>query len=121
MQKFIEDLRKSASAVFLATEEDVAHDLSEKLNKAAKLIDELDKICERLIIERDSERLRCDKVVELLGGIHALLYPPPFKTADGKTMVFRPKGQDASHVLQCLSDRIHSLPEEIQKLNAREA
>ncbi len=36
-----QDLRKAASAVFLATEEDIARDLSQKLNSAANEIDRL--------------------------------------------------------------------------------
>jgi hypothetical protein len=37
----VTDLRKAAKCVFLATEEDVAHDLSDKMNKAANTIEEL--------------------------------------------------------------------------------
>ena len=53
-----------------------------------------------------------DNAVRLLNGIHALLYPAPIDTADGRTMVFRPKSPDPHQVLQELSDRIRALPDE---------
>ena len=37
----VTDLRKAAKCVFLAADEDVAHDLSDKLNRAANTIEEL--------------------------------------------------------------------------------
>lgn len=37
----VSELRKAAKYVFLATEEDVAHDLSDKLNRAANKIEAL--------------------------------------------------------------------------------
>ena len=39
IQDFITELRKAAKCVFLATEEDIAHDLSAKLNKSARLLE----------------------------------------------------------------------------------
>ncbi len=66
--------------------------------------------------ERDHARARVDSAVRLLTGIHSLLYPAPIKTADGRTMVFRPKTLDPHEVLQELSDRIRALPDEVAKL-----
>ena len=37
----VSELRKAAKCVFLATEENVAHDLSDKLNRAANTIEAL--------------------------------------------------------------------------------
>ena len=37
----VTELRKAAKCIFLATEEDIAHDLSDKLNMAANTIEEL--------------------------------------------------------------------------------
>ena len=73
-----------------------------------------DKI-ERLRAERDSARAKVEYTTRLLAGIHALLYPPPVTTADGRTMVFRPKTLDPHEVLQELSDRIRALPDELAK------
>lgn len=39
IQDFITELRKAAKCGFLATEEDIAHDLSGKLNKSARLLE----------------------------------------------------------------------------------
>lgn len=68
---------------------------------------------EVLRAERDHERAKVESAVRLLTGIHALLYPAPIKTPDGRTMVFRPKDPDPHQVLQELSDRIRALPDEI--------
>ena len=68
---------------------------------------------EQLRAQRDDARARLNNTIKLLTGIHALLYPPPVTTGDGRTMVFRPKGLDADAVLQELSDRIRALPDEL--------
>jgi len=78
------DLRKAARAVFLATEEDIAHDLSGKLNKAAREIDDLRYKADRSTIAlklcymkhvADSDRIGweelsgelCDTLCEIMG------------------------------------------------------
>lgn len=66
--------------------------------------------------ERDQARARVDYAVKLLTGVHALLYPAPVTTADGRTMVFRPTNPDPHEVLQELSDRIRALPDEMEKI-----
>ena len=69
--------------------------------------------CDVYRAERDQSRGNLDNCVRILSGIHALLYPPPINTPDGRTMVFRPKGLDTHEVLQELSDRIRAIPDEI--------
>lgn len=66
--------------------------------------------------ELERSRAQMDSAVKLLSGIHALLYPSPIETNDGKTMVFRPNELDPHEVLQELSDRIRALPDELRKL-----
>ena len=80
---------------------------------AGRQIDWLQRQCEGLRAERDHARARVDTAVKLLTGIHSLLYPAPIKTADGRTMVFRPKSPNPHEVLQELSDRIRALPDEL--------
>ena len=63
--------------------------------------------------ERDHARAQVCNAVKLLTGIHALLYPAPIRTEDGRTMVFRPQDPDRRVVLQELSDRIRALPEQM--------
>jgi len=63
--------------------------------------------------ERDHARAQVDNAVKLLTGIHALLYPDPIKTKDGRTMVFRPNDPDPHTILQELSERIRALPDEM--------
>lgn len=63
--------------------------------------------------ERDRARARHEWAVQVMSGIHALLYPAPIKAADGRTMVFRPNNPDPHEVLQELSDRIRALPDEL--------
>ena len=72
---------------------------------------------EVLRAERDHARACLANAVKLLTGIHALLYPAPVTTDDGRTMVFRPKDPDPHEVLQALSDRIRALPDELAKLD----
>lgn len=71
---------------------------------------------EVLRAERDQARASVDHAVQLLTGIHALLYPSPITTPDGHTLVFRPKDPDPHEVLQALSDRIRAVPDELAKL-----
>ena len=71
---------------------------------------------EALRHERDYARARMESAVKLLAGIHALLYPRPVKTADGKTMVFRPTSPDPHEILQELSDRIRALPDKLAEV-----
>lgn len=80
-----------------------------------ELIDRQRRI-EALTAERDAARASVQKAVKLLVGIHELLYPPPLKTEDGRTLVFRPDDPDPHEVLQKLSDRIRALDEEVRKL-----
>jgi hypothetical protein len=75
----------------------------------------LERQVEVLRAERDHARAKCERAVRLLTGIHALLYPAPIKTPDGRTLVFRPKDPDPHEVLQELSDRIRALPDEIAR------
>ena len=70
---------------------------------------------EVLRAERDHARATIDNAVRLLTGIHALMYPAPVTTADGRTMVFRPNHPDPHIILQELSDRIRALPDEIAR------
>jgi len=95
-------------------------DLISRLRNAPRfgdvnLNDEAADEIERLRAERDSARAKVEYTTRLLAGIHALLYPPPVTTADGRTMVFRPKTLDPHEVLQELSDRIRALPDELAK------
>ena len=75
----------------------------------------------RLRAERDHARACLDNAVKLLTGIHALLYPAPVTTEDGRTMVFRPKDPDPHEVLQALSDRIRALPDALANLDGPNA
>lgn len=56
---------------------------------------------------------RAEAYLKLLTGIHALLYPPSIKMADGSVMLFRPQNLDPHAVLQELSDRIRALSDEL--------
>lgn len=76
---------------------------------------------EVLRAERDHARACLDNAVKLLTGIHALLYPAPVTTEDGRTMVFRPKDPDPHEVLQALSDRIRALPDALANLDGPNA
>lgn len=55
-------------------------------------------------------------MVELMHGIHALLYPSPVRLDDGRTFVFRPNDPNPHEILQSLSDRIRALPDELAKI-----
>jgi len=56
-----------------------------------------------------------ERLLLTLTSIHALMYPPPIKTPDGRTMVFRPNDPDPHTILQALSDRIHAIPDQIDR------
>lgn len=80
---------------------------------------ELDQLTRRYVAvghQRDANEARLNAAVELLTGIHMLLYPAPFKTPEGRLMVFRPSNPDPHSVLQALSDRIRALPDELRRL-----
>lgn len=79
-------------------------------------VDHLKRMVEVLRAERDQARASADNAVKLLTGIHSLLYPAPFKMADGTVVVFRPKSVDPHEVLQELSDRIRALPDRLSEL-----
>lgn len=81
-------------------------------------VDDLKQRCEVLRAERDHQRACLDSAMKMLTGIHALLYPAPITTTDGRMMVFRPKNLDPYEVLQELSDRIRALPDELERLRA---
>lgn len=68
--------------------------------------------------ERDHARSRFDNAIKLLTGIHALLYPPVTKDANGQSWAFRPKNLDPHEIMQELSDRIRALPDEIDRAQA---
>ena len=83
------------------------------LMRAGQQIERLQRERDVYRAERDHARARVDNAVKLLTGIHALLYPAPIKTDDGRTMVFRPTDPDPHTILQELSDRIRALPDEL--------
>jgi len=80
------------------------------------IIDRLKRENEILRYERDYERTRFESIFKLLNGIYALLYPEPITAADGRKFVFRPKDIDPHEVLQELSNRIRSIPDELAAL-----
>ena len=55
-----------------------------------------------------------ERVLKILTGIHALLYPPTVTDADGQTWRF--KSPIAEEQMQELSDRIRAIPDEIAAL-----
>lgn len=60
--------------------------------------------------ERDAARAQRDKTMQILVGIHRLLYPPRVEH-DGKTFVFQQ--DDANDWMQRVSDAIRAIPEQI--------
>jgi len=94
----------------------------EKLEEVARAIEllrpaiaaRLERENEVLRIERDHSRRQFSASVELLCGIHHLLYPAPATRDDGVTFVFRP--QNPHEFMQELSDRIRALPNEIESI-----
>jgi hypothetical protein len=89
--------------------------IAEDRKRRAQPVAELSQERDVYRAERDHARARLDNALKLLTGIHALLYPAPIKTEDGRTMVFRPKPEslDPHETLQELSDRIRLLPDEL--------
>lgn len=85
-------------------------------DEGADWLERLNREAEVRYYEREQARARVETAVKLLTGIHALLYPAPIKTEDGRTMVFRPNDPDPHTILQELSDRIRALPDELAKL-----
>lgn len=72
---------------------------------------------DQITAERDHARQCLDNAVQLLVGIHALLYPPRTTDSKGATFVFH-----SPHVheqMQELSDRIRALPDEVAAIRAR--
>lgn len=76
----------------------------------------------RVTAERDQLRAEVqhhivtrERLLLTLTSIHALMYPPPIKTPDGRTMVFRPNDPDPHTILQALSDRIRDIPDTIDR------
>lgn len=76
----------------------------------------------RVTAERDQLRAEVqhhivtrERLLLTLTSIHALMYPPPIKTPDGRTMVFRPNDPDPHTILQALSDRIRDIPDTIAR------
>ena len=86
-------------------------ELEAALLRAEQKIEQLQRHCEVLQAERDQARARVDSAVKLLMGVHSCMYPPAVMMADGRLMVFRPG--NPHEYLQCLSDRIRALPEEM--------
>ena len=82
-------------------------------HQIVRQIEQLQLQREVLRAERDHARAGKDNAVKLLTRIYSLLYPPPIKMVDGRTMVFRPKNLDPHAVLQELSDRIRALPDDL--------
>lgn len=89
-------------------------DFGRALDGYAREAERLERENEVLRIERDHSRRQFMAGVELLCGIHNLLYPEPATRDDGVTFVFRP--QDPHVFMQALSDRIRALPNEIEKI-----
>lgn len=78
--------------------------------------EQLSRRIEILRIERDIEREKVTRLINLLVSIHSLMYPPPMKHEDGRMFVFRPKSVDPHEVLQELSDRIRAIEDEIRTI-----
>ena len=70
--------------------------------------------------ERDNARIHVERLAKVLVGIHALLYPAP-QEIDGKRYVFSPPLDSANEWMQALSDRIRSIPDEVDAAMAKES
>jgi hypothetical protein len=92
--------------------EDAAQAVWDNATAAAnERIERLNRENEVLYAEREHARHSLDNAVQLLSGIHALLYPPRMTDSKGVTFVFH-----SPHVheqMQELSDRIRALPDEV--------
>lgn len=71
---------------------------------------------EVIAAERDNARACYDNTVQLLTGVHSMMYPPLISLPDGRTMAFRPDDPNPHEVLQELSDRIRALPDQIRNI-----
>lgn len=91
-------------------------DFGRALDGYARAAERLERENEVLRLERDHSRRQFMAGVELLCGIHNLLYPEPVTRDDGVTFVFRP--QNPHEFMQGLSDRIRALPNEIERIRA---
>lgn len=87
--------------------------MSAKPEAANDSIAALEHKVETMRHELNIARARAEAYLKLLTGIHALLYPPSIKMADGSVMLFRPQNLDPHAVLQELSDRIRALSDEL--------
>lgn len=99
-----------ASAQYQHKEAELAY-LRARLEKAERDAE----ICRS---ERDHSASCKENAVRILMEIYALLYPPMFKTEDGRIMAFRPKYPNPHEVLQALSDRIRAIPDELGAMDA---
>lgn len=68
------------------------------------------RLIEILRHERDEARARLERSIQILSGIHALLYPPHVKTPDGRVWAF--KSPIFEEQMQALSDRIRAISDE---------
>lgn len=68
------------------------------------------------IAQRNHANLQFQRAVQIMTGIHALLYPPRFTDNDGRTFEFR--SPDVHEQMQALSDRIRALPDEIAAMHS---
>ena len=85
--------------------------LRQEIADAWKLVDAYNRAGKIYAAERNHAKACYDRVVMLLTGIHALLYPPRFTDNDARTWQF--KSPLAEEQMQELSNRIRALPDEI--------
>lgn len=95
---------------------DVWDEQNNRIAELERLVDQQKRYIEIYAAERDHARACYDRVVRVLTGIHALLYPPRFSDNDGRTWQF--KSPIAEEQMQALSDRIRALPDEIAAADA---
>lgn len=74
----------------------------------------MEKRLEILQHERDHARACGDRCVQILSGIHALLYPPTHTNDENVTFVFH--SPYVHEQMQALSDRIRAIPDAIRHL-----
>jgi len=87
----------------------------EEIKTLHALVADLERHNEILRLERNHAREQYEHSIKILMSVHSLLYPPPIKLDDGRTMMFRPKDTDPHEVLQALSDRIRAIPDAINE------
>lgn len=86
-----------------------------------RLADERDQLREQvkmLRCERDAARYKQERTVRILTGIHALLYPPRFTDSEGR--MWQLKSPIVEEQMQKLSDKIRTIPDEIEALRAHD-